>query len=220
MKRRFLLTPLLLSLTLGGCASGSPINHTLSLPKDYYVEIEVTQDSQYGKVTTNYCLSESSLGWIYMKFGYDYEQYVYKPLSESKYIEYKYDTGAQKYKATMISDALQEQIDKGNVPLESVATSKESVDSRRATMNNYIIPYATMGSVFTKGEDTTILGRACETYTSEINAVITSSSLYYAVDKETGITMKMTNDSRSWFVKTSQVNNCVSYETVAKIPQI
>ncbi len=77
-----------------------------------------------------------------------------------------------------------------------------------------------MGSVFAKGEDATYLGRACETYTADINAFFTHSKLMYAIDKETGLTLYMTNDTTSWFVTTNQINECVAYDTSARIPEI
>ncbi len=211
---------LVLSLTLSGCTKGIKIEKKLNLPDDYYVEIEVTQSSKAGNLKSTYAISETSGGWVYMRFGADSEQYVYKPVSEGKYIEYKYDTSLNAYKPTMISDTLQEQIDKGNVSLESVATSKESVDSSRATMEQYTIPYATMGSIFVKGLNDTYLGRQCETYSGEINAIIASSSTFYAIDQETGLTMEMQNKTRSWFTIATQTNVCVAFESLAKIPEI
>jgi len=209
-----------MSIFLFACASGDKIEYELNLPEEFYVEIEVTQSSKHGEVTTYYALSESKDGWIYMKLGYDREQYVYKPLSEGKYIEYKYDEDKKEYKATMISDALQEQIDNGSVSLESVATSKESVESRKTVLDNYLCPYSTMGSIFTQAEDVTILEKECAAYDGYINAFLTKSQVYYAIDKETGLTMKYENKTKSWFVETTQVNECIKYQTSAIIPSI
>ncbi len=211
---------LLLSLSLFGCANGISINKKLSLPDDFYVEIQVKMGSEYGEQDNKYILSESSDGDVYMRFGTESEQYVYQKISDEKYIEYKFDTDKGGYKPTMISEAMQEQIDAGNISLENVAVYQASVDSRRSTLDQYLIPYATMGSVFAKGEDATYLGRACETYTADINAFFTRSKLMYAIDKETGLTLYMTNDTTSWFVSTNQINECVAYDTLSRIPEI
>jgi len=218
--RKRLLLPLVFILSITSCSNGIKIEHNLNLPEEYYVEIKVVQNSKHGEVETRYALSESTDGWIYMKLGYDYEQYAYMPLDQNKYIEYKYDTESKKYKATMISDSLQEQIDKGNVTLDSVATSIESVNSRRSVLDNYLIPYATMGSIFTREEDTIYMGRTCETYTGKINVFFSNSDLKYVIDPITGLTMYMENNTTTWFVEASQINDCVAYQETANIPAI
>ncbi|MCR5742002.1 MAG: hypothetical protein K6G38_06060 [Gammaproteobacteria bacterium] len=223
MKRKIMLLTLFISFIslLSGCSSvGIKIDYELNLPSDYFVEIKVVQSSKHGETTTYYSLSESSDGWVYIKLGYDREQYVYKPLSEGKYIEYKYDEIEKKYKATNISDALQEQIDKGNVTYDSVATSVESVNSRKFVLNNYLIPYLSMGSIFTKGENTKVLDIDCETYDGYVNTLFTKSNLHYEVDPVTGLVLYMKNDTKTFMISTSQINECTTYSTEANIPEI
>lgn len=101
----------------------------LNLPDSFYLEATVLNTSGFGSTKSSYALSRSD-GWIYVKLGDDREQYVYKPISDRKYIEYKYSTEKRQFLPTMISEALQTQIDQGNVPLDSVSVGKESVDAK------------------------------------------------------------------------------------------
>lgn len=192
---------------------------TLNLPEEYYIEMKVDSSSQYGSQGTSYAMSQAD-GWIYLKLGYDREQYVYKPISSGKYIEYKYDTNKKRFVASMISDALQAQIDAGNVPLDSVATSKENVESRIRTLDTYFCGYETLKhSLSYKGTEK-VNGIKCVYYAGKVNTGIVKSNMEFWIDPRTGLVIRSINKTKAPFSNTVQQNDVLVYEEKGHIPSV
>jgi len=191
----------------------------MNLPEEYYIEASVVISSEYGSEATTYAQSEKD-GWIYIKLGYDGEQYVYKPLSSGKYIEYKYDTQSGAYKPTMISSALQEQIDAGNVPLDSVSTSKESIDAKKRILDTYFVGYKSLSpSLIYEGEES-YNGVKCDKYYGKVNAIAADSEYEFLIDPKTGLAFRYENTTNTSLVNTHQITEITSYSEEARIPAV
>ncbi len=214
-------------LTVSGCSfikdpassgRGSIDSMTLDLPDEYYIEATVTA-SGIGSQTTTYAVSKSD-GWVYIKLGYDREQYVYKPLSGGKFIEYKYSAEKKTFVPTMISDALQEQIEAGNVPLDSVATGKESVESWLRTVEPYLCGYRMLRSALSYCGTEEFNGIECEKYTGSINTVLTVTDLEFLIDPDTGLAMRYVNRTKTGLLTTEQTVEITEFSTEPRIPSV
>lgn len=217
-----LLFSIILLITSGGCTvtGKSELDGiSLNLPDEYYIEADVITTSEFGTQKTTYALSRAE-DRIYIKLGYDREQYVYKQISDGKYIEYKYDTGKGKYLPTMISDALQAQIDAGNIPIESVSVGKESIDARIQTLDQYFCAYKTLTAALSYSGTETVNGIDCRKYNGKINAVLTKSELEFLIDPETGLAMRYLNKTKSGIVTTFQKTEINVFSKEARIPSV
>jgi len=203
----------------GGEGEKNPKNYSLELPDEYYFEVKVKDSSLFGTTTTVYALSEGD-GWIYMKLGYDREQYVYKPVSEGRYVEYKYDTNKKKYVATMISDALQQQIDLGNVPIDSVTVGRESIDAKLSTLDTYICGYKTLTDSLAYSGSDECSGVSCNKFSGWVNTFFVKSTYDYWIDPVTGLAMRMVNKTRTVFITTTRRMDVENYSTQANIPDV
>lgn len=215
---------ILLLLSLAGCGtsvSGDRLADTYepALPDTYYIEIQVVNSSKFGQEETTYIISEES-GWRYLQLGYEREQYVYMPIGEGKYIEYKYDTEKKAFLPTMISEALQEQIDKGNVPLDSIATSQESVNAKRQIVENFLFSYQNLTAALTYEADETVNGITCHRYAGKLKVTGTTSVLEFVIDPQTGVVLRSSNATKALIVTTRQETECVCFETTARIPNV
>ena len=199
--------------------SGTLSKTVLNLPEAYYLEVTVTASSGFGSQETTYVLSRSD-GWIYLKLGYDREQYVYKRISDGKYIEYKYSPEKGKYLPTMISEALQAQIDAGNVPIDSVATGQESVDAKIQTLDPYICSYRTLASSLSYSGEETVNGTVCKKYTGTVNAVLTKSELEFWIDPSTGLAFRYINKTRTGLMTTQEKTEITEYSEEPRIPSV
>jgi len=199
--------------------NGELAKTVLDLPEAYYLEADVISSSGFGSQKTTYALSRSD-GWIYLKLGYDREQYVYKRISDGKYIEYKYSPEKGKYLPTMISEALQTQIDAGNVPLDSAATGQESVDAKIQTLDPYICAYRTLTSSLSYSCEETIDGTVCKKYTGTVNAVLTKSELEFWIDPSTGLAFRYINKTRTGLMTTQQKAEITEFSEKPRIPSV
>ncbi len=191
----------------------------INLPKEYYMEMSVKNSSGFGTQTTAYALSEKD-GFYYMKLGYDREQYVYEPVSEGKYIEYKYDESKRAYAATMISEPLRLQIEAGNISLDSVTVGRTMIDTKISTLDPYFFGYQTLTAALSYQGKETILGRECEKYAGTIDTVAVKSDLEFWVDPETGVVMRSTNKTNAVLVKIKQLNEMTVFEAEGRIPSV
>ncbi len=191
----------------------------LHLPETYYVEARVVSSSAFGSTGTSYALSEND-GWIYLKLGYDREQYVYKPVSEDRYVEYRYDTEKGAYLPTMISEALQQQIDAGNVPIGSVSVSKETVDAKKRTLEPYLCAYETLKASLSDSGEETVKNVRCRIYTGKVNAVLTRSELTFWIDPATGLAFRYVNKTKTGLLNTRQEVEITEFSETARIPAV
>ena len=192
---------------------------SLHLPKSYYVEANVVSSSAFGSTETSYALSEND-GWVYMKLGYDREQYVYKPVSEGRYIEYRYSTEKGAYLPTMISEALQQQIDAGNVPIGSVSVGKEAVDAKRRTLEPYLCAYETLKASLSDSGEEAVKNVRCRVFTGKVNALLTKSDLKFWIDPATGLAFRYVNKTKTGLLTTRQEIEITEFSETAKIPAI
>ena len=196
-----------------------PSNWVLNLPEEFYLEANVISSSGFGSQETSYALSRTD-GWIYIKLGYDREQYVYKRISAGKYIEYKYSPEKGKYLPTMISEALQAQIDAGNVPIDSVTTGQESVDAKIQTLDPYICAYRTLASSLSYSGEESVNGTVCKKYTGTVNAVLTKSELEFWIEPSTGLAFRYINKTKTGLMTTSQKTEITEYSEEPRIPSV
>ncbi len=224
----FLLLAICMLFIMNGCNTvgdtvsqnnGEQAKMVLNLPEEYYLEVNVISSSGFGSQETSYALSRTD-GWIYLKLGYDREQYVYKQISAGKYIEYKYSPEKGKYLPTMISEALQAQIDAGNVPLDSVATGQESVDAKIQTLDPYICAYRTIASSLSYSGEETVNGTVCKKYTGTVNSVLTKSELEFWLDPSTGLAFRYINKTRTGLMTTQQKTEIAEFSEEPRIPSV
>ena len=181
--------------------------------------MNVISSSGFGSQETSYALSRTD-GWIYIKLGYDREQYVYKRISDGKYIEYKYSPEKGKYLPTMISEALQAQIDAGNVSLDSVAAGQESVDAKIQTLDPYICAYRTHAASLSYSGEETVNGTECKKYTGTVNAFLTKSELEFCIDTSTGLAFRFVNKTKTLLITSRQETEITEFSEEPRIPSV
>jgi len=190
---------------------------SVHMPEEYYIEMTVKNSSGFGSQTAVYALSEKD-GWYYIKQGYDREQYVFEPVSENRYISWKYDERKGTYTATMISDALRQQIDAGNVPLDSVTVGREQIDSMLTVMDTYFFGYRTLtDALYCDGEET-VLGRECQKVSGSVNALVKSDFIFW-IDEETGLVMRSANMTKTGPLETEQFSEMTVFSQEGQVPE-
>jgi len=194
-------------------------DYHLNLPETYSFEIKVINDSEYGKTENIYALSEGD-GWVYIKLGVDTEQYVYKPISEGKYIEYRYDVTRKKYVPTMISEPLQTQIDLGNVSLDSVSVQRIFIDGKISAMSTYLSGYETLTATLEYEDTENCAGVDCARFKGKVDTVVARSEFEYCIDPETGLVFRYKNTTKTVLVDVVTESEVVTFSTKANIPAI
>lgn len=167
-----------------------PDDLALKLPDEYKITYAVTEGKTFNRAYTQTMIKTDE--GIYLELGDTGigERYVFEKLASGKYIMYQYDAVSGKYTAPMISGAILEQIDKGNMTLDMVAVDGNVLAGYAARIVTYFDYYKTFQGRMKYEGDEQVNGFSCKKYTASFTTVIGEQSVELWIEPELGLCIR------------------------------
>jgi len=206
----------LLILVLAGC--GTDMNTqkegtdlSLSMPDSYQIEMTVRDRGTVSHLE-EYAITVCEEG-VYLYIGDTGNKYVFESIGDGKYIQYQKGKRDRKYTTPNIPDSLWDQINKGNVPISSVASDWNMINGLSSVFTLHLNSYESVRASLRYAGKETVAGWECEKYTMEVRHFSGRTVNEYWIEPDTGVCLKLVQKFKSLFFKNERTVECTLFRT-------
>lgn len=191
-----------------------PAEVKLALPEQYRISYNITEAHGFSRTYTQTMIKNDNGIVLFLGDGGTDDRYIFKKQDSGKYIMYQYDRAGGRYITPMISDAVWEQIGKGNMTLDMIAMNETSLSGYTTRVSSCFDFYNTFrGQLRYEGDEKSGVF-ACQKYTASFENMIGKQNIEAWILPEYGLCIRAAYGLEPMFgVSSSKVIECIEFET-------